>query len=205
MYWQSWITIFIAQVRETTVWEWIAVIMGVAEVLYARKNNVLLYPAGIIGTALGIYIMANARLYGEAVLSLYYLVMSIYGWVHWLRKKNEQPLPVTYANRREWLVVAAIIVAGWGIFYIVLTKAHSSQPLWDGWVSATAWAGMWLLTRRKIENWIVLNVSNLFAIPLLVYKKLPLLGGLTLFLFIVAIFGYFEWRKIYRAEHLSLS
>ncbi len=205
MQWHSWLSIFIEQVRETTVWEWVAVIMGVAEVLLAKANNVLLYPAGIIGTAIGIYIMANARLYGESVLSLYYLVMSIYGWVHWLRKKNEPPLPITYTTRREWGIVVGIVVVGWAIFYVVLTKAQSSQPLWDGWVSATAWAGMWLLARRKIENWIVLNVSNLFAIPLLVYKKLPLMGGLTLFLFIVAIFGYLEWRKIYKSEHPSLS
>ncbi len=205
MQWHSWWLIFLDQIYQTTVWEWIAVVMGVAEVLLAKKNNVLLYPAGIVGTAIGIYIMANARLYGEAILSVYYLIMSIYGWMHWLRKKKEPPLPVSYTTRREWLIVAAIVAVGWVAFYIVLTKAHSSYPLWDGWVSATAWAGMWLLARRKIENWIVLNVSNLFAIPLLVYKQLPMMGALTLFLFIVAIFGFLEWRKIYRVEHPSLS
>ncbi len=65
-------------------------------------------------------------------------------------------------------------------------------------IRATAWAGMWLLAKRKIENWILLNISNLFAIPLLLYKQLPLFAGLTLFLFIVAVLGYYEWRKIIR-------
>jgi len=71
----------------------------------------------------------------------------------------------------------------------------------DAWVSATAWAGMWLLAKRKIENWILLNVSNAFAIPLLLYKQLPLFAALTLFLFIVAIFGYYQWRKLVREEN----
>jgi nicotinamide mononucleotide transporter len=68
-------------------------------------------------------------------------------------------------------------------------------------VSATACAGMWLLAKHKIENWILLNISNAIAIPLLVYKGIPLTACLTLFLFIVACFGYFNWRKQYRVLH----
>jgi nicotinamide mononucleotide transporter len=68
-------------------------------------------------------------------------------------------------------------------------------PVWDAFVSSTAWAGMWLLARRKMENWVFLNISNLFAIPLLFYKKLPMFAALTVFLFVVAIFGYFEWKR----------
>jgi nicotinamide mononucleotide transporter len=67
-------------------------------------------------------------------------------------------------------------------------------------VSSTAWAGMWLLARRKIENWIFLNISNIVAIPLKFHKDLPLMALLTTFLFIVAIFGFLEWRKIYRQQ-----
>lgn len=196
---------FIGQVKQTAPLEWIATAAGIAEVLLAKANNVLLYPAGIISTALYIYFMADARLFGEAALSGYYLVMSIYGWYHWVKKKDAPVVPVSYANKKEWATTIGIVLIGWALFYIVLTQAHSSQPLWDGWVSATAWAGMWLLARRKIENWILLNISNIFAIPLLIYKQLPLFACLTLFLFIVAIFGFFEWRKIYRAERAGLS
>jgi len=77
----------------------------------------------------------------------------------------------------------------------------STVPLWDAWVSSTAWAGMWLLARRKLENWILLNISNLFAIPLLCYKKLILFSALTLFLFIVAFFGFFEWLAIWKRNN----
>ena len=76
----------------------------------------------------------------------------------------------------------------------------SNVPVWDAWVSSTAWAGMWLLAKRKVENWILLNISNLFAIPLLWYKHLIMFSALTLFLFIVAIFGYFVWLAILKKE-----
>jgi len=72
----------------------------------------------------------------------------------------------------------------------------SDVPLFDAFVSSTAWAGMWLLAKRKIENWIFLNISNVVAIPLLFHKKLPLMACLTTFLFIVAIFGFLDWKKI---------
>ncbi len=190
------------QVKDTPWLEWVAVVTAVAEVLLARVNNTLLYPAGIISTAIYIYIMVHAGLYADGLLNIYYLVMSIYGWVHWLRKRNEPPLPVTKATGRDWLVTAVIVAGGWVFLYLVLRYyTNSVVPVWDSWVSATAWAGMWLLARRKVENWLLLNLSNLFAIPLFIYKQLPLTACLTLFLFIVAIFGYLEWKKIYRSEH----
>src|SRR5674476_84298 len=80
----------------------------------------------------------------------------------------------------------------------------STVPFWDAWISATAWAGMWLLAKRKIENWILLNISNAFAIPILFYKHLLLYSGLTIFLFIVAVQGYITWRKITRKENIIL-
>ena len=200
---QDWIGIFAEQIKETSILEWVAVFAAIAEALLAKKNNVLLYPSGIISTIIYIYLMADAKLYGESFLNLYYLVMSIYGWYHWLKRKNELPLPVAYATSAEWGMSAGIVAAGWLLFYLVLSKAHSAAPAWDAWVSATAWAGMWLLARRKIENWLLLNLSNLFAIPLLVYKKMPLTACLTLFLFIVAIFGFIEWRKIYRLQNTA--
>jgi len=199
---QEWASIFFEQIKDTSLLEWVAVAAAVAEVLLARSNNVYLYPSGIISTIIYIYLMADAKLYGESFLNVYYLIMSVYGWYHWLKKKDKPPLPIAKTTPSEWGATAGIVVLGWVLFYIVLNAAHSAAPFWDAWVSATAWAGMWLLARRKIENWLLLNLSNLFAIPLLVYKKLPLTACLTLFLFIVAIFGFIEWRKIYRSQNI---
>lgn len=202
---QEWTSLFINEISNTQPLEWVAVAASVAEVLLAWRNNVLLYPAGIISTGLFIYILAKTGLYAESVLSVYYFVMSVYGWIHWMRRKNKTPLPITKTSKKEWLITAGIVIAGVVLFYSVLElylhRYHNTGiALWDAWVSATAWAGMWLLAKRKIENWVLLNVSNIFAIPLLVYKKLPLTSCLTLFLFIVAIFGYLEWKKLYRAS-----
>ena len=89
------------------------------------------------------------------------------------------------------------------LYFALKNFTDSDVPLIDAWVSSTAWAGMWLLARRKIENWILLNISNAFAIPLLFYKNLPLFALLTIFLFGVAVWGYFEWKKLYKDAALQ--
>ena len=201
-----WVSLFEEQIRETTWLQWLAVLLGVAEVLFARVNNIWLYPTGIAGTIISIYLLLVVQLYAESVLNLYYLVMSVYGWVYWIKKKNEPPVKITWCNGREWAISLAISFVGWLVLYLLLKNfTPSNVPIWDAWVSSTAWAGMWLLARRKIENWIFLNVSNLFAIPLLFYKGLPMFAVLTLFLFIVAFWGFFEWKGILKKEKSTLS
>jgi nicotinamide mononucleotide transporter len=196
-----WIQLFIEQIHQTTIWEWLAVLLGVAEVLLAKVNNIWLYPTGIAGTFIGIYVLLMAGLYAESALNVYYLVMSVYGWYYWLKKRNGPPVKITWTTRREWTITLLIVFAGWAILYVVLKKFTTSNvPVWDAWVASTAWAGMWLLARRKLENWMWLNISNLFAIPLLCYKNLIMFSALTLFLFIVAFFGFFEWLAIWRKE-----
>ena len=203
---QHWITLFEEQIRETTLLQWLAVLLGVAEVLFARVNNIWLYPTGIAGILISIYLLLVVQLYAESALNLYYLVMSVYGWVYWVKKKNEPPVKITWCNGREWVISLTITFVGWLILYLLLKNfTPSNVPVWDAWVSSSAWAGMWLLARRKIENWIFLNVSNLFAIPLLFYKGLPMFAVLTLFLFVVAFWGFFEWRNILKKEKSTIS
>lgn len=198
----EWLTGLGAQISQTPVIEWVAVIFGLIQVLLARNNNIWNYAAGIISTALSIYVLHNAMLYAESWLNAYYLVMSIYGFVHWMGNRQHRELPITKANPGDWLITAMIVVIGFCILYYVLSEHTGSDvPAMDAWVSATAWAGMWLLARRKVENWILLNISNIFAIPLQIYKGIPLYAVLTLVLFIVAIFGYLKWRKIYFMQH----
>ena len=201
-----WISTLQEQMAATSVWEWIAVTAGVAEVLWARANKVWLYPAGIISICITIVLFINAKLYAESFLNVYYLVMSIYGWAHWVRRKNEPPLPVRHTTKKEWSIAGIIMVGGFVLLFLVLKyKTDSTVPIADAFVSATAWAGMWLLARRKIENWLLLNLSNLVAIPLLYSKGLLLYSLLTVILFIVAIFGYIEWRRLYKQQRAVLS
>ena len=190
------VELFMEQIKETTWVQWLAVALGVAEVLLARINNIWLYPTGIAATLLSILLLMEVQLYAESALNVYYVVMSIYGWVHWIKRRDAPPVKITYSNKNEWLISLAISLGGWVVLYVLLKNfTPSNVPVWDAFVSSTAWAGMWLLARRKMENWVFLNISNLFAIPLLFYKKLPMFAVLTVFLFVVAIFGYFEWKR----------
>ena len=203
---QEYLRLFVGQVKETGYLEWFAVAFGVTEVLLAKRNNILLYPAGIIGIILGLYLKLNAKLYAESLLSMYYLVMSVYGWIIWSKRKaRKEVVQVSWTTKNELQIAFAIAIGGYFILYFALVNfTDSDVPILDAFVSSVAWAGMWLLARRKIENWIFLNVSNIVAIPLMWHKNFVMFALLTLFLFIVAIFGYFDWKKIYKKQ-LSVS
>lgn len=198
-------TQFFTQLTQTSRLEYIAVFFGALSVVLANRNHVLLYPTGIISTATFIYIMAEAGLYAESALNIYYFIMSIYGWWLWNKNKgNENPKAISVNTQRAWVITCGIVVIGWAILYYTLkTFTDSDVPILDALVSATAWAGMWLLAKHKVENWILLNISNLIAIPLQIHKGIPFTALLTVFLFIVAIFGYFRWKKLYREQHTT--
>lgn len=197
----NWLNELGAQLTQTPALHWIGVSCGVVQVLLAKANKVLLYPFGIASILITVYVLYEAGLYAEILLNLYYLVMSIYGWAYWVARTGEAPVKASYSTTRDWRITALIVVIGFPVLYYALVHfTDSTVPVWDAWVSATAWAGMWLLAKRKIENWILLNISNAFAIPLLAYKDLYLYAILTLFLFVVAVFGYVEWKRIIRRE-----
>lgn len=187
--------------QQTTWQEWLGVFFSVFQVLLARKNNSNNYLFGIAGISLTLYVMIQSKLYAEFTLNLYYLVMSIYGWLYWKFGKRRFETIISETINNEKLITAGIVIGTFSIFYFFLTNfTDSDVPILDSLVSAFAWAGMWLMARRKIENWILLNISNIIAIPLLIHKGLYLYAVLTAFLFIVAISGYLEWRKSIKSK-----
>ncbi len=182
----------------------VVLIFGITEVLLAKANNILLYPAGIISATFATYSLLDAHLFAESLLHFYYIVISIYGWWFWKAGRNKAPAEISYATKKEWGITLMISLGGWLVLYFVLvTVTPSTVPLWDALISSTAWAGTWLLARRKIENWIVLNISNAFAIPLLFYKDLPLFALLTVFLFVIACVGFFDWKRKFTNKKLA--
>ncbi|WP_293786777.1 nicotinamide riboside transporter PnuC [uncultured Pedobacter sp.] len=206
MSFQDWFKLFQEQILHTSLIEWLAVGFGVAEVLLAKKNSIWLYPTGIISVLLWMFLLLGVKLYAEVLLNVYYLAMSIYGWFIWKKRKLDGENQVSWSGNKELTIAVLISIVGFGVLYLVLRHyTDSDVPLFDAFVSSTAWAGMWLLAKRKIENWIFLNISNIVAIPLLFHKKLPLMACLTTFLFIVAIFGFFEWKKIIDKNRLSIA
>ncbi|GAA4449927.1 nicotinamide riboside transporter PnuC [Rurimicrobium arvi] len=196
----AWIHEFLVQVKSTSWLEWLAAVFGVFSVLFAQRNHILLYPTGLVSTGIYAYLLSRreAGLYAEALLNTYYFVMTLYGWWHWKRGDGAAELVISICNTAEWFITIGIVLILWPLFWYLLGFTPSTVPGWDSFVSATACAGMWLLARRKVENWILLNLSNLVAIPLFAYKGYYVTMLLTVFLFIVAIFGYFSWRRLYR-------
>lgn len=192
----------IIQAFQATSWlERFSVLCGIIQVLLSKNNKVSNYLFGILGIISGMYVLFGAKLYADIALNMYYLIMSIYGWWYWKTNKIAKEQPITSCTPKDWSIVLAIVFGGFFILYFsLITFTDSDVPIWDAWVSATAWAGMWLLARRKIENWILLNISNAFAIPLLIHKDLYLFAALTTFLFTVAIFGYIKWKGIMKLE-----
>lgn len=193
----EWLNLFRQELLHIDIIQWLVLVLGVSEVLLARANSIWLYPTGILAVILAIFSLYKVQLYAECLLHLYYLVMSIYGWWYWSAKKNQKPVEITFSTHKEWLITLGITFGGSIVLFLFLSHMTDSEvPAWDAWVSATGWAGMWLLARRKIENWLLLNISNAFAIPLLFSKGLPLLALLTIFLFLVACKGYLDWLKM---------
>lgn len=190
---------FTVQLMQTTPLEIVAVVFGIASVILANRNSVWLYPTGIVSTALYMYIMTSVGLYAETLLNGYYFIMSVYGWIRWVsNKEGSNAAAISYCDTRDWIITFAIVILGFVILFVTLsTYTDSNVPMIDALVAAFAWAGMWLLAKHKIENWILLNISNFIAIPLMVYKGLPLTALLTVILFTVALLGYLRWRKLY--------
>ncbi|MFM2387204.1 MAG: hypothetical protein RL660_1961 [Bacteroidota bacterium] len=188
------LTQFIALVKASSLLEWCAVLCSIAQVVLAAKNKTSNFIFGTIGVAIFVYIFIQSHLYADATLNVYYLVLSVYGLLHW--RTQQHNIAPQHASTKEHFTAAGIALLSFGISYTVLTKfTNSTVPMADAALTAFAWAGTWLLARRKVESWLWLNASNAIAIPLYYHKQLALTVVLTIIQFIIAIFGYIQWRK----------
>lgn len=182
------------------VLEAIAVVFGIASVLYSKQNNILVYPTGIISTAIYVYLLLQWDLYGDLIINAYYFYMSIYGWLLWSRKdsRNEELLQITYMTAKDniksiWIFIVSVIFVS--VVYIYYDKFTYWWAYVDTFITGLFFIGMWLLAKRKIENWLFLIVGDIIAIPLFFYKGYTLSSILYIFLTIVAIFGYRSWKR----------
>ncbi len=170
---------------------------GIVQVLLARQNNTNTYLFGIASILISMWVLYQSALYADILLNMYYLVMSIYGWFFWKFGKQKEQAPISTVDKMEFLKANGIVVACFALMsYWLYFHTDSDVPIWDAVVVAFAWAGMWLMAKRKIENWIYLNISNIISIPLLLYKELYIYAGMSVFLFMVGTSGYLKWRKL---------
>ncbi len=193
---------FIADIQNTRWYEYIAVFTGIASVWYSRKENILVYPVGLINTIIYIYISVKGNLFGEAGVNFYYTVMSIIGWYMWLKKdtKKEIALHVTTSTKKEWLVQIAFFLFFYITIFLILTYFKKQFydgviPWADAFASATAFTGMWLMTKKKVESWYWWIATNIASIPLYFVKHYVFTSVYYLVLLIMAVLGLFEWMK----------
>lgn len=192
---------FLSNARETKWPEWVSVITQVASVWYARKNNVLVYPTGIIGVLLAAYVyffMIDPPLYADASLNIYYFLMSVYGWYNWVQKKDaaHYTYPISWCTKKELTIGIGFFLVAWAVLYFVLVKVtNSNTPVLDSLVSGTAVVAMWWMAKRKIENWLAWIVSNMVAIPLNFYKGLMLFTLMYILFLAMAWWGFTAWKK----------
>ncbi len=188
---------------QTTPLEAVAVIMGIVSVWYSRKENILVYPTGLINTTLYIYLSYKGHLLGEASVNLYYTIMSLYGWYLWTRKTPDQTnyvLQITHSNTKEWLQQLLFFGVIYTTLFLVLTYAKlafapEAIPWADAFASATAYTGMWLMAKKKVESWIWWILTNIASIPLYFTKGYAFTSIQFMVLLILAIAGLISWKE----------
>ena len=188
---------------QTGTVEAIAVIAGIVSVWYSRKENVLVFPTGLVNTTLFIYLSYKGHLFGEASVNLYYTIMSIYGWYLWTRKKEDNQtlvLKITNSSKKEWLQQIAFFATFYLVIYFTLVFlktafAPEAIPWADAFASATAYTGMWLMAKKKVESWIWWILTNIASIPLYFIKGYAFTSVQFLVLLILAIAGWYSWKQ----------
>ena len=193
---------FIDGMRQTSLLEYIAVFAGIASVWFSKKENILVYPIGLINTVIYIYLSMKGHLLGEASVNFYYTVMSIYGWFVWTRRdeKLEHKLNIRFSSSRDWINQLLFFAVFYFAIYFALQYlktdfAPGAIPWADAFASASAYTGMWLMTRKKVESWIWWIITNIASIPLYFVKGYVFTSVYYFVLLILAIYGLIEWRK----------
>lgn len=194
---QQIISQFLYDIHQTGWLEFIAVITGIASVIFSRKENILVYPVGMVSTGIFIWLYLTHGLYADASVNFYYTVMSILGWAMWARKsEGKNCLAITSSSKKELLYSLLFFLLCWVILYFVLKRfTDSTVPLADSFTSASAFTGMWLMNKKKLENWIWWIITDLASVPLNFYKHLVFTSFQYLVFLILAVMGYITWRK----------
>tara|TARA_B100000378_G_scaffold274687_1_gene269531 strand:+ start:323 stop:952 length:630 start_codon:yes stop_codon:yes gene_type:complete len=183
-----------------TLLELFAVFMNILSVIYAKRNSVLLYPTGLIGTGIFVYLLFNFSLLGDMIINFYFVIMSIYGWYYWTKKKDGKFIHnVSRVSGNEYyfsILLAVISLISIYLVYEFFGKWNSWTAYVDSITTAIFFVAMWLMARRKIESWTFWFIGDIITIPLYFYKGLTISSIQYLIFSILAILGYISWKKI---------
>ena len=205
--------------------EVIAASFGVLSVVFARKENILVYPTGIISTGIYVYLLSQWNLYGDLIINIYYTLMSIYGWYMWSKiiDDKQNHIPISRTNTLDRLKTAGIFIFT-SIFVIVVYRHYNvmpndlnfsesvryaysnltsgnledfrrATPFLDTFTTGVFFAAMWLMALKKIENWTLWILGNIVSIPLYFVKGYGFTGIQYIIFLGLAILAYKEWKK----------
>ncbi|WP_419212870.1 nicotinamide riboside transporter PnuC [Maribacter sp. X9] len=179
--------------------EIIAVIFGLLSVWFSKQNNIWVYPTGMLSTSIFVYLLLKWGLIGDMLINVYYFAMSVYGWYVWTRKVDaEHFTPITRVTKKENLTSGFIFI-GTILFVFVVYQVFDKWNSWTAYVdtltTAIFFVGMWLMAKRKVENWIYWIVGDIISVPLYFYKGFTFTSFQYLIFTILAIYGYNAWKK----------
>ena len=181
-----------------------AVSFGIISVLFARKNNILVYPTGLVSTLIFVYILLEWKLFGDFIINIYYSIMSVLGWYLWTRKKNgADEFPISIMNGKDYFISSLIFTITL-LFVAFVYQFFDKFTDWTAYVdtltTALFFVGMWLMAKRKIENWIIWVIADIISVPLYFYKGLTFSSMQFLLFTIIAILGYLEWKRLLQKQ-----
>jgi nicotinamide mononucleotide transporter len=181
------------------VMEITAVLFGFASVWYSKQNNILVFPTGLISTSIFVYLLFKWQLLGDMMINGYYFIMSLYGWYIWTRKVDSKNVtPISVVTKKEQIIGGVIFVSTLGLVY----EVYQFFKMWTNWVAyvdtlttALFFVGMWLMAKRKIENWYFWIIADIISVPLYLYKGLVFTSIQYFGFTILAIYGFLAWKK----------
>ena len=190
------------------VLEAIAFVFGILSVWYAKNENILVYPTGIICTVITVYLLYINQYFGDMMMNFYYSVMSISGWWNWSRKKeNTYIWPISRTNQKEKIIGLGFFALTIVITFLVYKGFNYTMQIpnyIDVVTSGVFFTAMWYMANKKLENWTLWIIGNLITIPLYAYRGLGMLSLQYIIFTILAIQGYLQWRKSLNKEKATV-
>lgn len=197
--------LFYNNLVNTGLVEYIAVLAGITSVWFEKRENILVYPVGIVNVLLYVYICFNARLYADSGINLFYFVVSVFGWYNWSRKKSgsNEKLHISINTLKQKILYFLITVVAFAVIVSVLMifnrndqeYVSSYVPWIDAGVSAVCLMGMWLCALKRVDNWYYYIIGNAVSIPMYISKGLVFTSFQYLVFLTLSIMGLIEWKK----------
>jgi len=195
----------ISYAEQISIWEFSGLFFGILAVVFLIRESIWTWPAGIAYVIVSFVVFWEARLYGDFLLHIFFLVLNVYGWIFWSRKSKRQApdLKITTLPLKHNIIAVLLTITGIIVFaqflinlpYVIDGIEPAALPYWDSTTSILSVTGMWLTARKKIENWYYWFAVDIIAAGVYFHKDLYFYS-LLYFLYIgMAIAGYIAWRK----------